>query len=103
MVLVTSNSYSSEYTGKINRILSGPVYANLIIIDVVGTPVNVNGCQTNANYDFAFDGSTAEGKMYFSMILTAYSANLDINFQGSTTTLCTLFSGIENLHHVQLQ
>jgi len=99
--VLSASSYSSNYSGKISRVLMGPIYGSTVIIDVEGTPSDRDACHTNSGYDFAFDGSTEEGKMYLSTILTAYASKMNVNISGYSS--CTVYGGIENLFHILLQ
>ncbi|MET1257043.1 hypothetical protein [Aliikangiella maris] len=91
------NASSVEPT-KITKILVGPAYGNNVLITVSNKATDTPECQTNNNYQYAFDGSTESGKMTLSVVLAAYASKKDVWLGGYDR--CDVFSGTESLKHI---
>ncbi len=97
---------ASRITGKIENIsISGFSGGKALIL------VKANGavegskptCSTNTNYNFAFNGSTDEGKAMYSAILAAQSAGKEIYLNGSGSCSTDLYETLETLAQVVTQ
>jgi len=92
-------TYASNISStKITRVLVGPGYGKNVILTISAKPTALPSCQTNTSYNYVFDGSTDEGKMTLSVVLTAYASQKDVWLGGKNT--CSLYSGIEDLYHI---
>lgn len=102
-LLTTSVSSGSEISSAIvNEVLVGPYYGGKVFIDVSGTPSNIPSCNTSTSgLDYAFDGTTPEGKMYLSIVLTAYASKAEVQLRGEGT--CNLQSNVEDLRFIRLK
>ena len=89
---------SSHVTAKIVQILSGPNYGNNIIIKIDKTPT-VSGCHTNQSYNYVFDGTTEQGQMYLSLVLSAHMAGRSVSIAGYGNR-CNNYNGVEDLYHL---
>lgn len=100
MVLSAGMVNATSYTdAKITGVLVGPNYGNTVIVKVDKTP-EISGCHKNPGYNYAFDGSTDEGKIYLSVILAAYAAQKSVSIAGYNDQ-CT--RDVENLIYVVAQ
>lgn len=95
--------YATNYQDvRITQILLGPNYGSSVIIQL-DIPPTISGCQTSTEYNFAFNGATANGKMYLSTIMTAYMTQKLIQIAGYGTGVCAEVSNVEDLYYVILQ
>jgi hypothetical protein len=102
VLLFSQASFSSTINPtKITRVLVGPGYGNTVYITVSVKPTGTPACQVNTGYDYAFDGTTAVGKMTLSVALAAYAAGKDVWLGGSN--VCTFNNTVENLAHIVSQ
>ncbi|KAB0468666.1 hypothetical protein F7Q91_22950 [Vibrio chagasii] len=83
---------------KIKQVLSGPEYGKQVLITVDTNPSGLPECHTNQWYNYVFDGTTPEGQMTLSLVLTAYAAQKPVWVAG--TNSCTIRGGVENLKHI---
>jgi len=86
------------FTGKILSILTGPAYGSSVLIEVDGDSSGERGCLPNGNFDFGFDGSTENGKIYLSTLLTAYAAQKTVRLESTST--CSYFSTVPDLESI---
>ncbi|USD33646.1 MULTISPECIES: hypothetical protein [Vibrio] len=93
---LTLASETSETT--IKRVLSGPEFGKQVLITVDTNPSSLPECHTNQWYNYVFDGTTPEGQMTLSLVLTAYAAQKTVVVSG--TNSCTLRGGVENLKYI---
>ena len=96
-----TSAASSFHDAIITEVLVGPNYGNIVIIKIDKPPV-LSDCHTNKNYNYAFDGTTAQGKMYLSVVLTALSTQKPVDIAGYSDQ-CDNFNGIENLYHIVIK
>jgi hypothetical protein len=90
-----------SYSGTINNLLTGKVYQGNVFIQLDGAKNGTSDCQTHPHYDFAFDPTTDEGKVYLSLILTAHSTQKEVTITGYDT--CLTRGGIQDLRSIQLK
>ena len=83
---------------KIKQVLSGPEFGKQVLITVDTNPSSLPECHTNQWYNYVFDGTTPEGQMTLSLVLTAYAAQKTVLVAG--TNSCTIRGGIENLKYI---
>lgn len=86
---------------KIKQVLSGPIYDKQILITVESNISSVPECHKDKLYNYVFDGTTPEGQMTLSLVLTAYASQKNVWIGG--TNSCTLRGGVEDLKHIVLK
>lgn len=98
-VFLSGNVHASNVNPtKITKVLVGPQYGNIVIIKVSNVDSALPDCQTNVNFNYAFDGTTDAGKMTLSVVLATYTTQKDVWIGGTHT--CSVYSGIENLEYI---
>lgn len=61
-------------------------------------PGSQPSCQTNPNFSYVFDATTAVGKITLSLVLTAYTTQQDVYIDGDDT--CSVHGSVESLRQV---
>jgi hypothetical protein len=102
LVLLVSQSAHAAYdcTGTIRMIYTGPSYPGLVYIQVTTTPLGSVTCDTHADFDFAFDSTTAGGKVTLASLLTAYATQGTVRL--TSTDTCNV-SGVPELSTISLK
>ncbi|AWF81794.1 hypothetical protein BTJ40_13695 [Microbulbifer sp. A4B17] len=106
LVVVLLSFYSAfsnaelTYSGKISQIHTGPQYQGRIFIETEDTPTGEVTCSTNASFSFAFEGTTEEGKMYLSILLSALAAKRDVVIKSSDD--CSIYSNVADLRNLSI-
>ena len=90
-----------DFTGTIKQLYMGPSYSGKVFIEVASPPTGSVGCDTDATFDFVLDATTAEGKVSYSALLSAYLAGRTVRLVSSDT--CTVHSTVPNLIVVALK
>lgn len=103
LVLFASHSANAayEFTGLIKTIYLGPVYAGKVFIQVDGTPTGTVSCDNAVLWDYVFDASTADGKIYLSTLLAAYTAGKTVGL--ISTNDCNVYAEIPTLQTIWLK
>lgn len=103
LVLFASHSANAayEFTGLIKTIYLGPTYAGKVFIQVDGISAGVVSCDNSVLWDYVFDASTSEGKIYLSTLLTAYSAGKPVRL--TSTSNCNVYAEIPTLETIWLK
>lgn len=100
--LVASTSFASAVSvTKITQVLAGPVNGNKVFVVLSVKPASQPACQSNPNFSYVFDASTAVGKVVLSMVLTAHTTQQDVYIDGDDT--CSLHGSVESLRQVWLK
>ena len=94
-IFVSSNVIAGSALGTIAKIELGPTYGQKVFIQVIGEVTGQPACQTNANYNFAFDVSEPGGDAVLSAVLSAKAGKQKIRISGYSQ--CTRISGVEDL------
>lgn len=93
-------SQAAVFDGKLIALEIGPLYGDIVYINVEGTPTGRPSCATNqGGYDYAFDSSTKVGEKMFSVLLAAQRSNTNIKISGSGD--CAVGSNVESIRWVQ--
>jgi|GEM_PF-1755226 len=99
-----------SYVGNIKSILVGKVYDSKVLIEVDRGNTSINNqntfktncsSQQNPVFGFALDTSTEAGKMYLSLLLTAYAANKNVVITGYAD--CNIQSGVIDFRSIQMK
>ena len=103
LLLACNSSIASSINGtKIEAILAGEVYGNVVFLKINPKPPTLPGCQTNTIFNYAFNPTTEVGTVTMSMVLTAYAAGSNVYLNGYD--VCTTNSaGVEDLRQFQVQ
>ncbi len=104
VLMVSGNAYSSNYPdAHVTEVVMGPNYGNIVLVALDVPPNWAVGadthCQTNHEYNIAFDGTTAQGKMYLSAVLAAHAAKKLVSIAGYDFS-CQMYGGVEDLYHI---
>lgn len=96
LCLAVTTSYAS-YIGKgtVDEIQYGPVYKNLVYINIDGQQNNKPYCSVNKSFNYVVDVSTDIGKTVFSGLLAAYASQSEVAISGYGN--CGLSSEVESL------
>ena len=101
MVMSGVANSSTTNSAKIEKILVGPNYGKSVLVKVDQAPTIDSGhCQTHTSFNYSFDGTTDEGKMYLSILMTAFAMQKSVDIAGYNNT-CEAY-GIEKLYHLQV-
>ena len=100
-ILVTQTASAQWFTGTIKSIHSGPQYNGWMFIETSHPSDGKDSCQTNENFEYAFDAKSDEGKLYASILLTAYTAQKTVNLK-STGSSCTRY-GVADLENLTIK
>ncbi|OCH55492.1 hypothetical protein A6D96_06185 [Vibrio cyclitrophicus] len=94
-------SASEANPTKITQVLSGPSFGKQVLITLEEQPTGIPACHNNQWYNYVFDGTTPEGQITLSMVLTAYASQNKVWIAGMDN--CTLRGGVESLKHIVLK
>jgi hypothetical protein len=95
-----SASASEVLTTKIVGVLAGDVYGNVVFLKLATQPSNIPSCQNNV-YAYAFDSTTAAGKVMLSIALTAQATGKDVYVNGWDA--CNHYGSVESLRQIMLK
>jgi hypothetical protein len=100
---VASYAQSGTYTGRILKIEFGPIYGDIVHLDMEGD--TDTACASNAaGFDFSFDATTEIGKLMFSTLLAAQRASSVVSISGYGTCTVNTWSGnTEDVRWIQSQ
>ncbi len=102
LIYVQASVASTVNSTQITSILVGKVYGNVAFIGVSTKPIlsDLPECQTNPNYNYAFDPTTEIGKVTLSIALTAYASQKPVFINGYSN--CNLYPsvGVEELRQL---
>jgi hypothetical protein len=94
-------SAAYEFTGLIKTLYLGPAYGSKVFIEVDGSPTGTVGCDAADQWSFAFDASSAEGKVYLATLLSAYSTQRTVRL--ISTDDCNVYAQIASLGTIWLK
>ncbi|TMP24475.1 hypothetical protein CWB99_22300 [Pseudoalteromonas rubra] len=98
-ILFSGASFAtSNQTGKITSLLTGPIYGDKLFFNVDGTINNKPSCHTNEHFDYVLDISTPSGQAYMSLIMTAYAADKTVTVTGYDK--CSIYIGVSNFRSI---
>ncbi|WP_444933510.1 hypothetical protein [Microbulbifer sp. JTAC008] len=71
-----------------------------VFIETEDAPTGEVACSTNTSFSFAFIGTTEEGKMYLSILLSALAAGRDVVIK--STDDCSVHSNVADLRNLSI-
>ncbi|WHI46878.1 hypothetical protein ACJJIW_19035 [Microbulbifer sp. JMSA004] len=89
------------YSGKIAQIHTGPQYQGRVFVETEDLPVGDVACSTNGSFSYVFDGTTEEGSLYLSILLSALAAGRDVIIKSSDD--CTLYTNVADLRNLSIK
>lgn len=83
LALCPSQSQASGvFVGKIKGYMVGPNHGNLFFITVDGSVTSPPTCSNNQNFQFVFDVTSPNAKIWISVLQTAHALNKTVNISG---------------------
>lgn len=101
LALATGAHALPSFTGKVDSYLTGFNYQGKVYIEASNYSDNTGCRNEGAVFDFAFDGTTDQGKMYLSILMAAHTAQKTVVITGFDT--CDNEPGIADLRSIQVK